>query len=751
MRKLLVTLLLLAIVPAVFAFESTLTVEGGVSIPVDDIDGSNEMMGAWALAWDGWFFGDLGVGFSPWFTNLKVKDGPDYYSSLEGANIYLKYKPTKFLALNFPNEYVINRISPFIVAGAGISTHGSEDEFGNTDITSLQPLKYHWTLPHAAAGISFLSKWNTTLDLGVKYDLFTVDKVDMVEAGDMNDAIITPYIGLGIHFGGRKDKDKDGIEDKKDGDPNNPEDIDGYLDADGIPDPDNDADLILDVNDQAPGTDQTVRDGIDTKETYNGYQDTDGVPDMIPLSMMDSDNDGIMDDKDKAPNAPEDRDGYMDNDGIPDPDNDGDGIMDIADGAPNDAEDKDNFKDFDGIPDPDNDDDKILDVNDLAPGTDDTVKNNVDTKETYNDYEDTDGVPDSVPETPKPDDKDSDGDGIPDSRDKAPFAAEDRDGFMDNDGIPDPDNDGDGILDVVDGAPNDAEDKDAFEDADGIPDPDNDQDGINDVNDLAPGTDETVRKGIDTKETYNDFEDTDGVPDVNPAMQDSDGDGIPDSRDKAPFAPEDRDGYMDSDGIPDPDNDGDGILDVNDGAPNDAEDKDSFEDADGIPDPDNDQDGIPDKDDKAPGTDMTVSQGIDTKETYNGFEDTDGVPDTLPIDPELAQLEQDLAQHMVHFDTNLYKIRDNDKPFLDRVVASLKLLPDVKIQIQGHTDNTGNDGINIPLSHNRAKVVRDYLVARGIKEDQLDIKGFSSTVPVQSNATPAGRQANRRAQMVIVK
>jgi hypothetical protein len=85
-----------------------------------------------------------------------------------------------------------------------------------------------------------------------------------------------------------------------------------------------------------------------------------------------------------------------------------------------------------------------------------------------------------------------------------------------------------------------------------------------------------------------------------PDVRDSDGDGIPNGRDKCPNVPEDKDGFQDEDGCPDLDNDHDGIADTEDKCPNQAEDIDGFQDEDGCPDPDNDHDGIPDLDDKCP-------------------------------------------------------------------------------------------------------------------------------------------------------
>ena len=85
-----------------------------------------------------------------------------------------------------------------------------------------------------------------------------------------------------------------------------------------------------------------------------------------------------------------------------------------------------------------------------------------------------------------------------------------------------------------------------------------------------------------------------------PVTGDNDGDGIPDNVDKCPTDPEDKDGFQDEDGCPDPDNDGDGIPDKRDKCPNEPEDKDGFQDDDGCPDPDNDGDGIADDDRQVP-------------------------------------------------------------------------------------------------------------------------------------------------------
>ncbi len=127
---------------------------------------------------------------------------------------------------------------------------------------------------------------------------------------------------------------------------------------------------------------------------------------------------------------------------------------------------------------------------------------------------------------------DRDGDGIPDSLDACRDEAEDKDGFQDEDGCPEPDNDHDGILDTADKCPDEAEDKDGFEDTDGCPELDNDKDGIPDGIDRCP----------DQAEDFDNFEDEDGCPDL-----DNDQDGIPDDKDQCP---NDR-GTKANDGCPD--------------------------------------------------------------------------------------------------------------------------------------------------------------------------------------------------------
>jgi len=326
-----------------------------------------------------------------------------------------------------------------------------------------------------------------------------------------------------------------------------------------------------------------------------------------------------------------------------------------------------------------------------------------------------------------PDVRDEDKDGVPDATDRCLGIPEDRDGFQDNDGCPDPDNDGDAILDKDDKCPNQAEDFDQFEDEDGCPEPDNDKDGILDINDACP-RDPEDGKGPKPK---------DGCP---LSKTDSDGDGITDDKDKCPTDPEDKDGFEDEDGCPDPDNDGDGIPDNFDQCPNQPEDMDGFEDEDGCPDPDNDKDGILDKNDKCP----------NEPENINGYQDEDGCPDKGP--PSKVKIEKGMIVILdkVFFDTGKSTIKPISFNLLDQVASTIKAHPEFKIRVEGHTDSQGKQQKNITLSQERADSVRTYLIKRGIAPERLQSVGYGPAVPIADNKTSAGREANRRVEFHIV-
>ncbi|GAB4526367.1 MAG: hypothetical protein Tsb0020_44190 [Haliangiales bacterium] len=288
------------------------------------------------------------------------------------------------------------------------------------------------------------------------------------------------------------------------------------------------------------------------------------------------------------------------------------------------------------------------------------------------------------------------------------------------------DADGDGIKDDVDQCSHEAEDRDGFEDEDGCPEPDNDGDGIPDEDDACP----------DEAEDFDGWEDEDGCPEGNDF--DRDGDGIKDDVDKCPDDPEDRDGFEDEDGCPDPDNDGDGILDENDLCPDEAEDFDGFEDEDGCPDLDNDQDRILDEDDECP---------IEP-ETYNGFRDEDGCPDrgrVVVTDTNIEILDK------VYFEYNSSVIKKESFPILDAVAGTLNGSPDIQlVEIQGHTDARGSDSYNLRLSGERARSVRTYLIDKGnVAPERLEANGYGETQLIDKGNNEAAHAANRRVEFLI--
>ena len=79
----------------------------------------------------------------------------------------------------------------------------------------------------------------------------------------------------------------------------------------------------------------------------------------------------------------------------------------------------------------------------------------------------------------------------------------------------------------------------------------------------------------------------------------------------------------------------------------------------------------------------------------------------------------------------------------------MKRNADVSVTIDGHTDNTGSDKVNIPLSVRRAEACKKYLVSKGISAERMTTAGFGSTQPVADNKTAEGRQKNRRIEIKI--
>ena len=114
------------------------------------------------------------------------------------------------------------------------------------------------------------------------------------------------------------------------------------------------------------------------------------------------------------------------------------------------------------------------------------------------------------------------------------------------------------------------------------------------------------------------------------------------------------------------------------------------------------------------------------------------------------QLKVDIPAD-VSFDVGRYAIKPNMRPVLDRLASTLNQHPVTTVTIIGHTDSTGSDAVNDPLSVNRAAATRDYLVQRGVSAQRIAVDGRGSRQPAADNTTAAGRAMNRRVEIFIAE
>ena len=259
------------------------------------------------------------------------------------------------------------------------------------------------------------------------------------------------------------------------------------------------------------------------------------------------------------------------------------------------------------------------------------------------------------------------------------------------------DTDGDGIYDKRDACPKVA----GLKQFKGCPDTDGD--GIIDGSDDCP--------------------EVAGLAALN-GCPDTDGDGIADKDDACP----DVAGLAALKGCPD--SDGDGITDKSDKCPKVKGPKENV----GCPWPDTDGDSVLDKDDKCPTVKGTVAN--------NGC-------------PEVASEELDnlkIQAKSVYFNsgTTTFKL-DLGRTSLDVIADLIKGSPNTKFIVEGHTDSDGSDAYNQKLSEERANVVKQALIQRGVNGDNLEAIGFGETAPVASNKTAKGKAENRRTEVKLKK
>jgi OOP family OmpA-OmpF porin len=210
--------------------------------------------------------------------------------------------------------------------------------------------------------------------------------------------------------------------------------------------------------------------------------------------------------------------------------------------------------------------------------------------------------------------------------------------------------------------------------------------------------------------------------------QDSDGDGVTDDKDRCPGTP--HGATVDAYGCP-MDSDGDGVYDGIDQCPDTP--MGALVDARGCP-LDSDGDGVYDGIDKCPDTPRGTAV------------DKYGCP-LHAGRPLFEQGKEKLVLEGVNFAFNSDQLTSDSYEALDKVAASLQDWSEVRVMVEGYTDNIGDDQYNLGLSDRRARAVRDYLISKGIDASRLEWKGYGEADPIASNDTPAGRAQNRRVDL----
>lgn len=310
-------------------------------------------------------------------------------------------------------------------------------------------------------------------------------------------------------------------------------------------------------------------------------------------------------------------------------------------------------------------------------------------------------------------DSDRDGDGISDKNDRCP----DTPGLKELMGCPD--RDGDGIADDMDKCP------DVAGLATMMGCPDRDADGITDLEDMCPDV-----KGIAAMQ---------GCPDT-------DGDGITDADDKCPNDA----GPAATMGCPD--RDGDGIADNVDKCPSEKGPASTM----GCP--DRDGDGVADKDDACPDKKGdSAHKGCPDSDGDGVYDDTDRCPEVPGLAalngcPEVKQADMaklERAIKLVQFESGRAVLLKSSYAVLDDVVSVMNSNSAYSLNINGHTDASGDDKMNLQLSERRAKTCYDYLVSKGIAASRMNAGGFGETQPKGDNTTAAGRKENRRVEFEL--
>jgi outer membrane protein OmpA-like peptidoglycan-associated protein len=126
-------------------------------------------------------------------------------------------------------------------------------------------------------------------------------------------------------------------------------------------------------------------------------------------------------------------------------------------------------------------------------------------------------------------------------------------------------------------------------------------------------------------------------------------------------------------------------------------------------------------------------------------------PIVLDIDLDKASEGTTAVLENIFFDVDKYDLKEKSVTELQKILRFLKENPSVRVEISGHTDNTGSAAYNLQLSERRAQSVNNYLIQNGIEPGRLIPKGYGPSQPLADNDSEEGRQKNRRIQFKIIR
>ena len=242
---------------------------------------------------------------------------------------------------------------------------------------------------------------------------------------------------------------------------------------------------------------------------------------------------------------------------------------------------------------------------------------------------------------------------------------------------------------------------------------------------------------------------------------DTDADGVPDEADACANTPAGT--PVDSRGcpLPPPDDDQDGVPNVSDACANTP--AGTAVDSRGcpLPPPDDDKDGVPNAKDACPATPAGAVVNATGCVPPPPDADKDGVIDASDKCPDtpagtavnslgcaaVFSAARSLVLDGVAFPSGSSVLGPNSKAKLDAIAAKLADEPALRIEVGGHTDNTGQAAGNTRISLARANAVRTYLISKGVAADRITAKGYGSSKPLVPNTTPANRTKNRRVEL----